>query len=535
MDDRFDQKIFQMAGEEKLKLPETLNDRLENTLGSLPSKKKIYKMNIRKAVILAAAMIMLLSATATASVGILRERMEAMNREKLEEYFVQIYTSKIGHDNYNRYLTDSEKQRMEELWEKYENEGQFPEGELTLIDQPEQYKGKKVAYYPKTGTFFFPDKEMSDEELLQIIDFRCKRDYSLQKMNEMIADGESKMPEEALQKEKPETLTEASILNSDAVWEPDQELTIAYTGDLSITAMAAGKKYIYLGGWNTVHRMEIGGSSSEVFFSDMEKETRVSCLYVDQAENVYVVGVRMDTERKIDSVAGDEYSFPAGTTAIWKLDSDGNLLREISLSEYEGEYGCWISRMAVDAQGYLYLRGVMHDASEILVLDENGNQVSVVSSGDYQFHGMGGLNIGKDGKVYTTILNRRSRSDKREMGIASINAKEGKLEDVYLGIVPEETILIELLAPGADTDFVFWGVDGVFNYNLGESDAVHKTPAYEMPCELEGAKYCALPDGRIVLAASTEFFEESYGGEFKRKLWKPQSTYFYYLSGMRGE
>lgn len=536
MDDGFDQKIFQMAGEEKLKLPETLNNRVENALGSLPSRKKIYKMNIRKAVILAAAMIMLLSVTATASVGILRERMEAMNREKLEEYFVQSYTRKIGHDNYNRYFTDSEKQRMEQLQEKYENEGQFPEGELTLIDQPEQYKGKKVAYYPETGTFFFPDKEMSDEELLQIIDFRCKRDYSLQKMNEMIASGESKMPEEALQKEKPETLTEASILNSDAIWEPDQELTIAYTGDLSVTAMAAGKKYIYLGGWNTVHRMEIGGNSSEVFFEGFEKETMVTCMYVDQDENIYVAGAKMNTEKKVTSVDG-EYASPATLSVLCKLGPDGNLLMEIPLSAYDGKYGNWISRMAVDQQGYIYLRStaLLREGSPILVIDENGSQISIISSGDCQFHVVGGLDVGKDGKVYTTVMKRRSKSEKREMGIASINIEEGRLEDVYLGIVPEETILIELLAPGADTDFVFWGVDGVFNYNLGESDAVHKTPAYEMPCEVEGAKYCSLPDGRIVLAASTEFFEESYGGEFKRTRWKPQSAYFYYLSGMRGE
>lgn len=536
MDDRFEQKLFDMAKKEKMKQPEAFNERVEEILDSLSDKPRIFKMNLKKAVVLAVAMVMLLSVTATASVGILRERMEAMNREKLKEYFVQVYVSKIPNDNYNRSFSDSEKQRMEELLEKYVSEGQFPEGELKLLDQPNQYKGRNVSYYPETGTFFFPEKEMSDEELLQIIDFRSKRDYSLQKMNEMIASGEEEMPKEVLQKEKPESLTDASVLKSDAVWEPDQELTIAYTGDLSVTAMAAGKKYIYLGSWNTVHRMEIGSSSSEVFFDDMEGEMRVNCLYVDQAENVYVVGNRMDTERKIDSVADDEYTFPPSTSVIWKLDSDGNLLQEISLSEYEGEYGYWISRMAVDAQGNLYLRGGgMQAFSEILVLNESGSQVSVISSGDYQFHGGGGLAVGKDGKVYTVIRNRRSKSEKREMGIASVNMEEGRLEDIYSGIVPEDTILIELIAPGSDTDFVFWGFDGIFNYNLGETEAVHKTPAYEMPCEMEGALYCALPDGRIVLAASTELFEETYGGEFKRKLWKPESTYFYYLSGMRGE
>lgn len=535
MDDKFEQKLFEMAAREKMKAPETLDQRIEAALDSLPPRRKIYKMNIRKAAILAAAMAMLLSVTATASVGILRERMEAMNQEKLEEYFVQLTARKIPNDNYNRYFSDSEKQRMEQLEKEYENKGRFPEGTVALIEQPEQYKGKNVSYYPETGTFFFPEKEMSDEELLQIIDFRNKRDYSLQKMNEMIASADVKIPEEAASQSGPETLTGPSVLNSDAIWEPDQELTIAYTGDLSVTAMAAGKRYLYLGGWNTVHRMEIGGNDSEVFFDGFKSETIVTCLYVDQSENVYAVGMKMDTEMKTDG-ADSEYASPAATPVLWKLDPDGNLLNEINLSRYDGEYQSRIYRMAVDSQGLIYLRGlngVIHSYSEILVLDENGNQVSMISSGDYQFHGMGGLGIGKDGKVYTVITTRKSKSDKREMGIASVNTTEGRLEDIYMGILPEETILIEVLAAGTDTDFVFWGYDGIFNYNLGEPDASHKTPAYEMPCALEDARYCALPDGRIVLAASTETFDESYGGGYIRTLWKPQNTYFYYLSGTR--
>lgn len=533
MKDKFDQELFRMAEEENFVIPESLDGRIENILESLSDRRKIYKMNLRKAVILAAAMIMLLSVTATASVGILRERMEAMNREELEEYFLQLATRKVPNDNYNRYFFDSEKRRMMQLQEKYENEGLFPEKELTLIDKPEQYKGKNVAYYPEGGTFFFPEKEMSDEELLQIIDFRNKRDYSLQKVNEMIVSGEMTISEGITASKEPEDLTESSILDSDAIWEPDQELTIAYTGNLSITAMAAGERYIYLGGWNTVHRMEIGGSSSKVIFEGFDKETMVTCLFVDQEEHVYVAGVKVNMDEEMEG-SDDEYDFPSTTPILWKLDSDGNLLKKISLSEYEGEHGSWINRMAVDSRGYIYLRGVKHDASEILVLDENGNQVSVVSSEDYQFHGMGGLDVGKDGKVYTMIFNKKSKSDKKEMGIASIDAEGGKLETIYKGIVPEDTILINLLAAGADTDFVFWGFDGIFNYNLGEQCAVHKTPAYEMPCELEDAKYCALPDGRIVLAASTEYIEENYGEGYKHEVWNPKNTYFYYLSGMRG-
>ena len=89
-----------------------------------------------------------------------------MNEKEMEEYFVQIYRNAIGVDNYNRPYTESEKERMEQLRKSYEETGLFPKGALTMISEPEAYRGKGVAFYGDTATFFFPEKEMSDEELL---------------------------------------------------------------------------------------------------------------------------------------------------------------------------------------------------------------------------------------------------------------------------------------------------------------------------------------------------------------------------------
>lgn len=189
-----------MAGREKIIPPETLGDKIEIILTGLPEsgvtvtmgRKKIFsfKMNFRKALVLSAALVMLLSITATAA-GFLRQRMEALNREKMEEYFAQIYTAKIGMDNYNRPYTPKEKERMEELLPAYQEQGVFPKGELTMLDRASQYKGKGVAFLKSTSTFFFPEDEMDDEQLLQLLDFYHKRDYSLAKMNEKIASGET--------------------------------------------------------------------------------------------------------------------------------------------------------------------------------------------------------------------------------------------------------------------------------------------------------------------------------------------------------
>ena len=269
MKDRWEESIFRMAAREQIMLPRRMSDRIEEIL--CKPKNRAFRMNWRKSIVLAAAMIMLVSATAVASAGALRERMEAMNREKLETYFTQIYASKTGADNYNRAYFDTEKERMRALREVYEGEARFPEKELTMIEEASEYKGRGVAFLGDTSTFFFPEKEMSDEELLEIIDFMHKRDYSLQKMNEMIETGEVQQPQ--LHEEEVQATGE-EILATDAVYEPTQSLTIPYTGDLELDlTIAAGRNELFLAGYNSVHRMEIGSSDSEVFFDDFDEET----------------------------------------------------------------------------------------------------------------------------------------------------------------------------------------------------------------------------------------------------------------------
>lgn len=54
-----------------------------------------------------------------------------------------------------------------------------------MLDSPEKYK-KGVAFYAARSTFFLPEEEMTEEELLELIDFREKRDYSLAKITEEI-------------------------------------------------------------------------------------------------------------------------------------------------------------------------------------------------------------------------------------------------------------------------------------------------------------------------------------------------------------
>lgn len=529
MKDRLEQDLFAMAEREEMILPDTLQNRIDDILVSLPKRRK-YRMNWKKAVVLAAALTAMFSITVTAAVSILQQRMEAMNEQEMETYFLQIYQNAVGVDNYNRPYQESERERMEELRKSYEEAGVFPQSVLTMLSEPEAYKGKGVGFYGKTGTFFFPEKEMSDEELLQIIDFMHKRDYSLQAMNEKLKAGEIENPTEMVnkewEKEIEETATDDSVLQSEAVWDPAQELTIPYTGTLEVRRIAAGQNCIFLMGWNAIHKMEIGSSDSELFFDDFEVETDITALYQDKKGDIYMALVEWtDSDENAVTMAGSSYRM-----ALWILSADGAVKKKVDLSPYREEIGGIVSRMTVDEQGNIYLRA-MFSKVLISVFDKEGNYVKAITSDTYQSHPAGGLGIGKDGKVYTQIEARGGTAEERKMGIASVNLEKGGLEEIYEGIVPEGTIMLDIIAPGSETDFVFWGYDGIYTYNLGEKSAVNVLPAYEMPCPGEGSMYCALPDGRIVLGYCTEHRIEGEG-ENSRAYSVPEKTCFYYRSGL---
>lgn len=520
MTDKFEEKLFLMAEEERMCLPKSLEIKIDEKLKNLQKPRGKSPRHLRRWMPLAAALAMLFSITAAAATGMVRQRMEAMNREKLEDYFVQVYTSKVPADNYNRPYKEEERSRMEELQRAYQEEARFPEGEITMMESAGSYKGKGVAFLKDTSTFFFPEKEMSDEELLQIIDFYYKRDYSLQKMTEMAAQGETEIPQVEWTPGEP---AGEGFLQSGAALSPGQELTVPYKGDLSLLYMAAGNNCIFLTGWNAIHKMEFGSNESVMFFNDFGRQTRITALCQDARGDIYL-GLM-------------QYGEDGWESALWVLSGEGEFLREIDLSAFRQRnitFGGissdgFIRQLAADREGNLYLKGAGYtDEDFLLVIDTQGGLVARVPFGDYTSSMLGGIGIGKDGKAYTMVQDGEKR-----MGIASINPKEGCLEEIYMGIVPDTTLCLDLIAPGYDADFVFWGYDGIFSYNKGEDRAFVAMPAYETPCHVEGALACVLPDGRIVLASCTEYTdrETEEGIILHERI--PEKTCFYYLPSLR--
>ena len=265
-DDFIDRKIRKMAEAERMAVPESLDAKVENILDGLETEKKDSKntdgkrvnqtvrhYGFRRIVIPAAACLLLASVTVTAS-GLYQARMESMNHEKLEAYFSGLQEADVAADSYSRPLTDGEKNRLEELRQAYLEEGYFPQKELAMLDSPEKYK-KGVAFYAARSTFFLPEEEMTEEELLELIDFREKRDYSLAKITEEIEAGDyeyvktedSALPGDMSQEsgsQQTQGAGEASVVpGADTA---AQEWQIAYAGELSIRCAVAAEQGLSL-------------------------------------------------------------------------------------------------------------------------------------------------------------------------------------------------------------------------------------------------------------------------------------------------
>ena len=513
----FDDRMRKMASEERMVLPAGLESRIERVLEHQQSQgtRGVLRFNMRRAAALSAACVVLLSVTASASVGLYRQRMEAMNHEKLEEYYTQLQQARVGADSQNRSLTEEEVTRLRELWTAYREQGTFPKGELTMLDTPEAYKNG-VAFFAATSTFFFPEKEMSDEELLQYIDFVEKRDYSLMTILQEIEDGEYVY--EPQETEQTVAVTDREILDSNAVYEPDRELTIAYEGDMGVECMAAGANTIYLGGYGRIERMEIGSGEAQLFFDDFGEEILVNSLCEAVDGSVYAGISRLS--------GGQSVAF--GKTEVYHFSADGKFLNSFAVGDREKNV---IDSIATDDDGRVYVHTRMREEqtkASVLIYDDQGQRISSVQESDYNIPESAGLGRGKDGAVYVAV--HMYTEDGLKTGLAKLEPVTGTMSDVYTDLQSEgNNIVWDVVCKGVDTDFIVWGYDGVYTYNIGDEKAVRIMAPYEAACGFEGACVSVLSDGRVVFLNATEGVKTELQNGAQTWVKNAEKTTIYYV------
>lgn len=130
--------------------------------------------------------------------SLVKERMESMSKEEKADLVDEVDTANVDASTYSREFTQEEKARKKELTIAYEKDGCFPEGELKRVEDESKVDKDTLCFVPETSHFYLPDRELTDEELLQIIDYNNKVNYALQERYK------EKYPEEAAAQEEKE-------------------------------------------------------------------------------------------------------------------------------------------------------------------------------------------------------------------------------------------------------------------------------------------------------------------------------------------
>ena len=562
--DFIDRKIRKMAETERMTVPESLDAKVEKILDGLETEKAdnntdgkranqtVRYYGFRRIVIPAAACLLLASTTVTAS-GLYRARMESMNHEKLETYFSGLQEADVAADSYSRPLTDSEKNRLEELRQAYLEEGYFPKRELAMLDSPEKYK-KGVAFYAARSTFFLPEEEMTDEELLELIDFREKRDYSLAKITEEIEAGDyeyvktedsavseemsqtedsvvlGEMPQTGRSQQEQGTGAASVVLGADTA---AQEWKIAYSGNLSIRCAAAADQGLYVGGFTMegkarVEYLAYGSGTPEKFYDDFDEDGEVYSLCTAPDGSVYAA------LRGLASPGAEHGRLPV----IYHISPEGTLLDSFAAGDREWNI---VDSMATDAQGRLYARMRMQeDGGYVRIYTAEGELIGTVADdGAYAVQGAGALGRGKDGKVYVAAL-----------AMSEVTAVDAPV--TLVSVDPERLCFLPVQGDAAgnvkaaqstgtiyqwnmvaasvsdDSDFILWGYSGVDTYRLGDAEFTRAQEVWEMPCGTEGTCAVTVPDGRILYIGASDGFQGTTADGVEISGKDPAKTVLYY-------
>lgn len=150
-----------------------------------------------------------------AAISAVQNRMENMSEEEKDAY-LEINVIGADAEHYTRAFTDTEVERLLVLQEEYKN-GRFPEETILIVDKLSDINDEQLAFVKEDGRIHLPKGEMTDEQLLQLIDHDEKNKYTM----EICIDEPNPYATDVLDEEK---------LEIDDVYDCSKEMVLKYFG-----------------------------------------------------------------------------------------------------------------------------------------------------------------------------------------------------------------------------------------------------------------------------------------------------------------
>lgn len=145
-------------------------------------RRAFGKKRLHQATAAAAAFVLIAGAVIPSQAAIryfVKDRLENIPKQELEAVNQMVQDQNNAEaDSFSREYSKEEIKRIQQMQEAYQN-GRFPQQTITFTDSVGQIPDDSLRYDPDTGFLYLPDRTLTDEELLQIIDFNYTRDYAV--------------------------------------------------------------------------------------------------------------------------------------------------------------------------------------------------------------------------------------------------------------------------------------------------------------------------------------------------------------------
>ncbi len=104
------------------------------------------------------------------------EKLRNMRPEEIVELFENVFRYDSGY--LSRPLNAAEDSRLANQFLLYQRNEADPEGEVLVISVAKDYSGQGIAFCKEDGILYLPEPELTDEELLQMVEFMLLRQYA---------------------------------------------------------------------------------------------------------------------------------------------------------------------------------------------------------------------------------------------------------------------------------------------------------------------------------------------------------------------
>lgn len=274
--------------------------------------------------------------------------------------------------------------------------------------------------------------------------------------------------------------------------------TIDYKGSIPVDYLTASADAIYLvsedqDGGSGILKMKPGEADGEALPVTAPDGMKFSVMTTDEQGNLYVVA----EDKDIEAVMQDKgVAYPTEHCEVWRISPSGEVAAKLDISEYVKQEVFSPRVIAVAGNGDIYL-STQVDGTAVLAFDAEGNFLNKISY-DYKVYTLRtAMGRGRDGKVYAVL--RDNVADDGTSVIVELDGRNGSIGDTTSFILHSDGSFYDCVCPGRDCDFVIFGAQGVFGYDLGSANVKWKVSAGELPFSTEGYfPMAALPDGRVL-------------------------------------